>query len=242
MRKLCFIIALGLLGIAAQQTSAQSSTTYSYKYISQQPAYTAAVNTPITINLYLQETNSDQSTNSLLVNEHGLTGAGIQVAFLSGNSSATFTAASVNGGAVPTGFDADANAATFTTTSATISESTNSEPFGNDLVGVAAGAQTAGVSKVFLGSVTITTGSVGGVTSTFQITTSEPLTGDTFTNDNGYNLDNAASLTNPPGAASLYSNAQPTTFTVTTNAVPEPATAAGVVVLLSLARRRKGEI
>jgi hypothetical protein len=239
MRPIRFMIALALLGLAARQAMAQASTTYSYQYIAQQSAYMVPTSSNLTINLYLQETNSDQSSNSLLASEHGLTAAGVQVAFTSGNPSATITAANFNGGTVPTGFDDAGNTATFTATSASISESTDPDPFGPDLVGVAAGPQTLGVSNVFLGSITLTTGPVGGVSTRFTVGTNDPLLGATFTNDNSYNLDNTADPLNPAGAASLYSNSTPSTFTITTNAVPEPTIFGGIVSLLVFIRRRR---
>jgi hypothetical protein len=224
MRNLKTIFALAVLGSAAGRASAQTATTYSYKYIAQQPAFTVPVNSDLTINLYLQEANSDQSTHSLLANEHGLTSAGVQVIFATGSATTIITGSADNSGTPPAGFDDSGNTATFTAATAMISESTDLDPFGSDLVGVKAGPQTAGISDVFLGAVTIHTSSFGGVSTTFTVGTTDSTIGATFTNDNAYSLDNNAAVTNAAGASSFYSNAQSTTFTVTTSSVPEPAT------------------
>jgi hypothetical protein len=237
MRSLSFIVAVGMLSLVARPASAQTPTTYSYQYVADQTAYTVPTSSDVTIHLYLKETNSDQSTHSLLVNEHGLSAAGVDVTFTAGDSSATITGASFNGGTVPAGFDAAGNTATFTATDASISESTDPAPFGTDLVGVAAGPQTNGVSQVLLGTITIHTGATGGVSSTFTVATTDAEVGATFTNDNGYDLDNTAYPFNPAGAAALYSDAQPGAFTVTTSATPEPASLS-VIFLLCLSMSR----
>jgi hypothetical protein len=240
MRTVHFIIAaIGICLLGTWASAQAPATTYAYQYIAQQSIYTAPINSDVTVNLYLRETNSDQSTHSLLANEHGLTSAGVQVAFTTGDSTSIITASADNTGTPPTGFDDSGNTATFTPATAMISESTDPDPFGTDLVGVAAGTQTAGVSDVFLGFITIHTSSTPGVSSTFSVATTDATIGATFTNDNAYDLDNNASVTNPPDAASLYSNAQATTFTVSTNPVPEPMALGGIMLLSLLARRRR---
>ena len=240
MRYLNIILALGVFALVAGRASAQTPpTTYTYKYIAQQSIYTAPISSDVTINLYLRETNSDQSTHSLLVNEHGLTSAAVQVAFATGNVTNIITSSTDNTGTPPNGFDDAGNTASFTATTAKLSESTDPSPFGNDLVGVEAGPQVAGVSAVFLGTVKIHTSSTGGASSTFTVGTTDSTIGATFTNDDTYDLDNNAFVTNPPGAASLYANAQSTTFTVTTSAVPEPAALSCLAAAIVLIRARR---
>jgi len=240
MRSLSFIVAISLLGFTAARSPAQTiATTYGYEYIAAQTAYSAPVSSDVTVNLYLQETNSDQSSHSLLASEHGLTSAGIQVNYLSGDSSAVVTACSTNTGLVPTGFDDGSNNESFTSSGAMISESTDPPPFGTDAVGVEAGPQVNGVSTVFLGSIRVHTGSTADVTTTFSVATTDSTFGATFTNDNNYDLDNSGFVTNPPGASTLYTSATPGQFTITTSAVPEPGLLGLLITVPLIARHRR---
>jgi hypothetical protein len=213
-----FGLACGLLAAPVR-----ASTIYSYYYIAGQSNYSVPAGGSVTVPLYLQEVNSDQSTNTLLGSEHGLTAAGVNVSFFSGASTATLTAATANSGTVPSGFDDPASAGTVNSaTSATITESTDPAPFGSDLIGVEPGAQVTGVSQILLGTVKITVGSQVGQQSIFTVGVADPASGSTFTNDKGYDLDNNADLLNPAGASSLYFSAASTTFSITTTTVPEP--------------------
>ena len=236
------LVSLVLLPVAA---SAQAiATTYSYFYIAGQSAYTVYPDVTVNVPLYLEEVNSDQSTNSLLASESGLSAAGVSANLFSGSAANTIVGAAANIGPVPTGFD-DPSSAGFVNSisSATITESTDPFPFGSDLVGVEAGPQIHGVSEVYLGSITIEGGALVGQESTFSVGDVSTSFGSTFTNNNGYDLDNNLDPLNPAGASSLYSSAAATLFSVTTIAVPEPAslsflTCAGI--LLSLRFHRRG--
>jgi hypothetical protein len=114
-----------------------------------------------------------------------------------------------------------------------------------DTQGVLAGSQENGVSNVFLGTLTVHTGSIAGQTTTFTIGPYDLNSGNTFTNNNLYDLDNNLDPGNPAGSDSLYASAAATTFSVSTAPVPEPSTlgllAAAAATVLCLSRvRRKG--
>jgi hypothetical protein len=219
-----FALALTLYLFSAGPARAGTPTTYDYFYTAGQSSYSVVTNTTITVPIYLQQVNSDQSPNSLLSNQHGLTAGGVSVHYFSGSAAATITGAAANTGSVPNGFDDPASAGTVNSpTLATISESTDPAPFGSDLIGVQPGAQANGASLVYLGTVSIHGGSVAGQTTTFSAGPASSNNGSTFTNDNGYDLDNNIDSLNPAGASSLYSSAAATLFTVKTIPVPEPA-------------------
>ena len=226
--------------------------TYSYFYtVGPQTNYIVAPNGTVTVPLYLQEVNSDQSTDSLLANDHGLFTAGVNVEYYSGSSLTTITAATANTGAVPGAFQEAFSAGTVNSvTSATITESTDqlfiigTDIFGTDAEGVqvTAGSQSDGISFIYLGSVTIQASSIPCETTVFSVTNTDPTIGSTVTNDNYYNLDNSSDPLNPGDAASLYFGTAATNFTITTSSVPEPTTvgllALGLPLLFRRARNR----
>jgi hypothetical protein len=237
MRFAC-VIFLGSLvcGLNAAQAAL---TTYSYFYIAGQTAYTGVSSgSTISVPLFLQEVNSDGSTNSLLASEDGLFAAGVSAAFSSSSGSSPTTIAGIgpNSGSPTTGFD-DILDQSSTSSSAAVLEQINF----SDSNGVIGGAQTNGVSNVFLGTLMLQASSTPGQTTTFTVGAFDPSNGNTVTFDNGYDLDNNADPLNPAGASTLYSSAAPTNFSVTTSSVPEPATIAIVASgsMLILRRRRQ---
>lgn len=227
---------LALVAGLALAVSARASTTYSYFYKADQNSYTVAPGNNLTVNLFLQEVNSDGSTNSLLADEHGLSYAGVSVQMFSGSNQTTITSASPNTGIPPTGFDDPSSTATVNANSATITENTDGVPFGSDIVGVEAGPQVNGVSQVFLGTVTIHASSVPGQTTVFTAGVANPDFGSTLTNDSAYDLDDNSDPLNPAGSGTLYSSAAPTNFRITTT--PEP-TSLALFALAALALTKR---
>lgn len=232
----------GLMGLVlasgmALAVSARAATTYSYFYKADQSSYTVAPGSNLTVNLFLQEVNSDHSTNSLLASEHGLSYAGVAVHLFSGSTQTTITSANPNAGIPPTGFDDPSSTAIVNSpNSATITENTDGFPIGSDFVGVEAGPQVNGVSQVLLGTITIHASALSGQTTVYTADVADPANGSTLTNDSAYDLDNNADLLNPAGAQSLYSSAAPTNFSITTT--PEPTSLAlFALTLLALAKR-----
>jgi hypothetical protein len=239
-RQFCGAITFGVAA-CLMTAPAHASVMYSYFYTAGQANYTVAPGGDVTVPVYLQEVNSDQSANSLLTNEHGLSAAGVNISFLSGSAGLTLTGAAANTGTPSTGFDDPASTGTVNSvTSATITESTDPPPFGTDLTGVVAGSQSNGVSQVFLGTVTFHASSLAGQTTTFTAGVADPSVGSTFTNDNNYDLDNNSDTFNPAGASSLYFSAASTNFDVTTS-VPEPTSLSifGVAGLFLVRRTRR---
>jgi hypothetical protein len=231
------VLAL-LIALSAVASARADDTTYSYFYTTVQHNYFAAPNCDLTLNIYLQEVNSDQSSNSLLQNEHGLSAADVKVSFLSGSADFTINAATADTGTVSTGFDDPTSGATVDSgTSATVAESTDGPPFGPDLIGVEAIPQGGGMSLVLLGTVTIHTSSIDNASATFTVSgNANSVFGSTFTNDQGYNLDNNADANNPAGASSLYASAASDEFTIVT---PEPASCLLLLATVPMMMSRK---
>jgi len=91
-----------------------------------------------------------------------------------------------------------------------------------------------------MGTLTVHTGSIAGQTTTFTIGPYDLSTGNTYTNNNLYDLDNNLDPGNPTGSDGLYASAAATTFTLSTTPVPEPNTfallAAGAAILACYGR------
>jgi hypothetical protein len=228
---------VGLLWIVARSAQAQT-TTYSYFYIAGQTSYNnVAPGTPVDVPLYLEEVNSDGSSNSLLANEDGLfaAGTGINLFSSSGGAATAITGISPNSGTPPTGFD-DILDQSSTAASAALLEQIEF----SDSNGVAAASQGGGVSAVYLGTLVLQASSTPDQTTTFTVGVYDPNNGNTVTFNSGYDLDNNADPLNPAGASTLYSSAASTNFSVTTGAsLPEPASISVLVIsAYGLFRRR----
>jgi hypothetical protein len=223
-------------------TVAQADTFYSYFYVAGQANYSAAPNSDVQVPLYLQEVSNDNT--SLLADESGLWAAGVSVSTTGAPSSPALIAALLgNSGAVPNGFDGIVGPVNVSSASASLLENNNLM----DTEGVLAGPQQNGVSEVFLGTLTVHTGAIAGQTTTFTVGPYDVNSGNTFTNNNLYDLDDNLDPGNPLGADSLYASAAATTFSVSTAAVPEPGMiellAVGAVILIpgwSIRRKRLG--
>lgn len=236
MRLTCGVF-LGCL--ACWVVAAQAQTTYSYFYIAGQTTYeNVTPGSPIDVPIYLEEVNSDGSSNSLLASEDGLFAAGTSVSQFSssGGVTTTITGISANSGTPTTGFD-DILDQSSTATSAALLEQVNF----TDSDGVAAVSEGGGVSTVYLGTLSLQASSTPDQTTTFTVSVYDPNNGNTVTFDNGYDLDNNEDPLNPPGASDLYSSAASTNFSVTTS-VPEPAALCILTFgsMLLLGRRRCG--
>ena len=237
-RRIAFVVVVASL-VCCGNIAKAALTTYDYFYIGGQTAYTGVTpGSTINVPLYLEEVNSDGSTNSLLSNEDGLFAAGVSVAFFSssGGAATTITGVSANAGSPTTGFD-DILDQSHTSSAAAVLEQVNF----SDSHGVAPGSQTNGVSDAFLGTLSLQASSTPGQTTTFTVGVYDPSNGNTVTFDNGYDLDNNADPLNPAGASTLYSSATPTNFSVTTSSVPEPASLSLLIAsgLTLIARPRR---
>jgi len=226
-------------GLACWLNAAHAATTYSYFYVAGQPEYDVVPGTTVEVPLYLQEVNSDGSSNSLLASEDGLSAAGVSVSFLAASDSGptSITGILANASSPTSGFDyiQDSGQATLTSTYAALSEATNY----SDTNGVAAGTQTNGQCEVFLGTLQLQASAASYETTTFNVGVYNLDNGTTQTADpDYYDLDNN---TDPfAGNADLYSSATSSGFSVVT--IPEPASlsllAVGAMPLVQRSRRR----
>jgi hypothetical protein len=230
------MILVGLFGLVSA-AHATPVTTYSYFYVAIPSSYTVPAGSPVSVQLYLQEENSDGSSNSLVGyvgstgDDGGLGAAGISAALFSGSTDTTIT------GITPSpAFDSILDSSN-TNTTAGLLEQVLTNP------GVLADSQSGGVANVFLGTLMLQASSTPGQTTTFTLGAYDPNNGNTVTYNSNYDLDNNADVLSPPDAASLYSDATPTNFTVTTSsAVPEPASVsllvAGALLLIRRSRSK----
>jgi hypothetical protein len=221
--------AAALLAGLAASNAVYADTMYSYYYVAGQATYTAATDSEVQVPLYLEEVSSNGT--SLLSGESGVSAAGLNVSATAAPSSPAYiTGLQGNAGTPPIGFDGTVGPASVSGASASLLESTSITAS----QGVAAGPQSGGISDVFLGTLTVHTGAIAGQTTTFTIGPYSTTSGNTFTNNNGYDLDNNLDPGNPAGSSGLYSSAAATTFDIETSAVPEPGalalSAAGVLL------------
>ncbi len=227
-KKLGCVMLAAALGVAGMTRAAGAATSYSYNYLPGQSNYTVPLGGSVQVNVYLQETNSDQSSNSFLNNENGLSNASLSVSPVSGTGYITDIVGNPNTSNLDdgSGFDPSTTSAAAAPNGAPAGTFSLLENTGFDLSnGVLAGAQTNGVSKVFLGVLTIHAGSNVGDVATFSVGQYDPSNpgNNTLTSLNGYNLD-----INPDPQNLPYDDAAANNFTVTTeeaSPVPEPGTA-----------------
>lgn len=213
-------IIAGFVGVVALSSPILADV--QYQYVTDASSYTVDVNTSLAAQVFLQETVTDGS-NSILVSEDGLFGAGLSV---SRSSSLPTSPASITGVLGNSSFDGD-QIPNFTSSNATLLEVIS--------VSAANGVQPvdmgSGIRRILLGSVTIAAGSAPGETTSFTLAKYNDLNTNTITNSNLYDLD--VTQTSTPA----YSGANSSTFAVTTTAIPEPSTALALG-LIGLALRR----
>ena len=194
-----------------------------YTYTAEQPAYTASVNTPVTVCLYLQESLSEQSKSIITTTKNYLISAGISV---------------TREGKIPSDpaklSSFSFNSVDFNDPSQDVHRVRNLSPTGVQFSEAVLHPQTSGVllnntgggvavgytNRVYLGSVTIQTGNTPNQSTNFDVFVDSANPGVTLT---GNILDLDQSNSNP-----AYTGAEDagfTEFTVTTPA-PEPASVA----------------
>ncbi len=212
-----WIGALTLLAGFGANREAAAQSGYSYYYVAGEGTYTAATNSDVQAPLYLREVSNDAT--SLLDSESGLSATGFKVTTtVFPSSPAAITGLLGNAGSTPMAFDGAVGPADISSDLASILENVAI----TDPLGVLPRPQEDGVSDVLLGTLTIHTGAAPDQTTTFTIGPYDPNSGNTYTNNSLYDLDNNLDPGNPTGSATLYASAAATNFSVTT--VPEPST------------------
>ena len=176
------------------------------------------------LDVYLREITTPSYTGFLLpANEDGLSGAGVRADFGSNPSLLTATTVSPNGafdGPTSTTLPGNPGFAQFTAATS---------------VSATQGVQEVG-GRVYLGSFTFLSGTVGGTTTLTAM--DDPTTADTFTAFNFYQLD--GSPPDGPMGATLHPNAiRPASLMISVNPVPEPLGILVVFAVVSLAHASK---
>jgi hypothetical protein len=227
------VIAALAFGISAFSTRSASAD-ITYQYVTDASDYQVIAGQSVVVPLYLQETVTGADT-SLLAAEDGLFGAGLTVSRVTEPSSPAF-------------FDAldlnpsfDFGTPVNSTSPGTFTPADNSASL-NEAVAEPDGVQAVdlggGISRVFLGSVTIQAGNVLQQATAFSVGPNGDTGGNTLTFTNFYDLDITSG--SPAFTGALASPA----FTFTVTAVPEPASlsllsVAAVAMLGRPARRSK---
>jgi hypothetical protein len=212
---------VGLSSICILLAAARANANISYEYVTDAVSNGGTIiATPgqnIAVNIYLQETLTGSST-SLIAADGGLFGFGVALAQSSGSGSViNASAGSVNSSLFSGPSDITPN-----------SGHTASQTFTGAIgISSATGPNPDATGKILLASADIIAGSAG-TTTTFQLQSlSGNQAGNTFTVNNGYNLD---STNNAPNGGATYTGAATPqggfdTFTVQVQpaVVPEPS-------------------
>jgi hypothetical protein len=208
------ILALTLVSVAVFAIRARADITY--QYVTDQSAYTAAAGTNVTVSVFLQETVTGTS-KSLLASEGGLFGFGVLVTKTSGDATLPTSGFAVNNAAPPNGFNGNQAQNPNPPTATQVGAIAN---VGNSTTGVT-GTVTGNVTKILLGTVTITATSTN--ESDFKVGVNTFAPGNTITNTNAFDLDQT---NNGPAGGATYKGATdtgPFVFTINAAVVPEPS-------------------
>src|SRR5579875_2428202 len=115
MRVISKCACWAVVAIVAGVSAARADTTYDYFYTTNQSDYdSVAPDSTVQFDVYLQEVNSDQSTNSFLASEQGLYSAGVRITLSSSSDKNPTTIVGVtpnySSSGAPAGFDTIADA------------------------------------------------------------------------------------------------------------------------------------
>jgi hypothetical protein len=231
MGRVCLLLFLLVLGCSAEG-SAQAGI--SYQYVTDATNYNAVAGTNVTANVYLQETVTGSDT-SFIATENGLFSAGFGTKQTGSvpTGATTIMKITPNTQTEPNGFGGFLFQDVSSTKGYQLEVTSISDTVGGPSGTTAGGSVTTGggttTTRVFLGTITLTAGSLG-TTTTFTIESAKNYVnadGNTLTFTNGFDLDKDS--TGSPTWTGADSIMPANTFTVT--AVPEPSS----LLLCSLA-------
>jgi hypothetical protein len=228
MRKFGLVLAAALWACSGLQTARAA---ISYQYVVLDPttfnpvtSFTAAApGASVTANLYLQETVTGTDT-SLLPSELGIFGAGVFVTKSGTAGDTTVASVAPNNQTEPNGFQGPTSTGNTSTTGRileSLSTSATSGPTGSTTGGHISTVNGTTTTDVFLGTITLTAGSVGSLT-TYTVESYKNFSnsdGNTITFNRGLDLD---VTNNGTAGGATYTGADNATFTFTVTATPEP--------------------
>jgi MYXO-CTERM domain-containing protein len=224
---------LAAAGVGVLSLAGQANAAVSYSYTTDQTDYAATPGQALNVKVYLLETLTGGST-SVVNADGGMLGVGVKGTKTAGPAGAsTLGAVTLNGTDFAGPTNKEEGAAGFRLTEAIAAAAGTPGVQTGNTGGNAANAKA---SSVYLGSVAVTAGTDPGAT-TFQLLPYDNLGGNSLTLNNFYDVD--FSSANP---AFTGASGNPTSFTVTVTAVPEPTFAAAALVLGAagaLRRRRQ---
>jgi hypothetical protein len=226
MHRLCLLMSLVVLG---GLFAGRARASISYQYVTDATNYNAVAGTNVTANVYLEETVTGSDT-SFIAAQNGLfnAGFGTQRTGTVPTGASTISNITPNTQTEPAGFQGPTsqfvNATKAWQLEGTSLGDTTAGPSGTTAGGSVTTVGGTTTTKVFLGTITLTAGSLG-TTTTFTIQSkrtlqNDPGDGNTLTFKNGQDLDQNGTFGafTWTGADSISPN---NTFTVT--AVPEPS-------------------
>jgi hypothetical protein len=228
MHRVCLLMSLVVLG---GWLEGRARASISYQYVTDATNYNAVAGTNVTANVYLEETVTGSDT-SFIAAQHGLFNAGFgtkQTGTVPTGAS-TISQITPNTQTEPAGFQGPTSQSVSATRGwqleGTSLGDTTAGPSGTTAGGSVTTVGGTTTTKVFLGTITLTAGTLG-TTTTFTIQSkrtlqNDPGDGNTLTFNGGFDLDKDSSGQGAPvtwtGADAVGAN---NTFTVT--AVPEPS-------------------
>lgn len=225
---------VGLAGIAALAGPARAATVYNY--VTDSANYSAPAGASVPVKIYLQETLTGAST-SLMVGDRGLFNAGAVVTYAASagakgsGSPAVLSAVALDGAE----FRGPASQF-FAPNGSSMNFQEAADSFGSS---GPAGAPGGSGRLQFLGTLTITAGSLGNTTS-FSLGERGGV-GNTITFTNGFDLDDDGSGTAADGTTYTWTGADGSLTPFSVTAVPEPGGLAPLALLglLGLRTSRK---